>query len=115
MQNSSLIFFFSSRRRHTSFDCDWSSDVCSSDLAFVLLLAGDAAHAAEGGEVEEAFVIRIRMLPDEEGRVADRSEERRVGKECSVQCDAELCKHMLGWDGWNGSERVASLVCAAGI
>src|SRR2546430_14116736 len=27
-----LIFFFSSRRRHTRFDCDWSSDVCSSDL-----------------------------------------------------------------------------------
>src|SRR2546430_13740605 len=26
------FFFFSSRRRHTSFDCDWSSDVCSSDL-----------------------------------------------------------------------------------
>src|SRR2546430_4619295 len=28
-------FFFSSRRRHTRFDCDWSSDVCSSDLAAV--------------------------------------------------------------------------------
>src|SRR2546430_3826298 len=27
------FFFFSSRRRHTRFDCDWSSDVCSSDLA----------------------------------------------------------------------------------
>src|SRR2546430_6256971 len=27
-----LVFFFSSRRRHTRFDCDWSSDVCSSDL-----------------------------------------------------------------------------------
>src|SRR2546430_9890617 len=26
------LFFFSSRRRHTRFDCDWSSDVCSSDL-----------------------------------------------------------------------------------
>src|SRR2546430_2809302 len=26
------VFLFSSRRRHTSFDCDWSSDVCSSDL-----------------------------------------------------------------------------------
>src|SRR2546430_12296260 len=25
-------YFFSSRRRHTRFDCDWSSDVCSSDL-----------------------------------------------------------------------------------
>src|SRR2546430_10604704 len=28
-----LYFFFSSRRRHTRFDCDWSSDVCSSDLS----------------------------------------------------------------------------------
>src|SRR2546430_11840893 len=27
-----MMFFFSSRRRHTRFDCDWSSDVCSSDL-----------------------------------------------------------------------------------
>src|SRR2546430_11062887 len=26
------VFCFSSRRRHTRFDCDWSSDVCSSDL-----------------------------------------------------------------------------------
>src|SRR2546430_12428510 len=26
------VFFFASRRRHTRFDCDWSSDVCSSDL-----------------------------------------------------------------------------------
>src|SRR5438270_8998153 len=30
-----FVFFFSSRRRHTRFDCDWSSDVCSSDLAAV--------------------------------------------------------------------------------
>src|SRR2546427_13021483 len=29
---SVFFFFFSSRRRHTRFDCDWSSDVCSSDL-----------------------------------------------------------------------------------
>src|SRR6267143_7239759 len=27
-----LFFFFSSRRRHTRWNCDWSSDVCSSDL-----------------------------------------------------------------------------------
>src|SRR2546430_11099744 len=27
-----FFFFFSSRSRHTRFDCDWSSDVCSSDL-----------------------------------------------------------------------------------
>src|SRR2546427_4640921 len=31
-----IVFFFSSRRRHTRFDCDWSSDVCSSDLADAL-------------------------------------------------------------------------------
>src|SRR5882762_5807177 len=29
------MFFFSSRRRHTIFKCDWSSDVCSSDLRIV--------------------------------------------------------------------------------
>src|SRR5260370_39235458 len=31
-----FFFFFSSRRRHTRFKCDWSSDVCSSDLATAL-------------------------------------------------------------------------------
>src|SRR2546430_15557738 len=31
-EHSDCVFFFSSRRRHTRFDCDWSSDVCSSDL-----------------------------------------------------------------------------------
>src|SRR5467141_176006 len=32
MLTFTISFFFSSRRRHTSFKCDWSSDVCSSDL-----------------------------------------------------------------------------------
>src|SRR5260370_14099518 len=32
ISDMSSIFFFSSRRRHTRFKCDWSSDVCSSDL-----------------------------------------------------------------------------------
>src|SRR5690606_40013258 len=36
----SLSFFFSSRRRHTRFSRDWSSDVCSSDLARPLAPAG---------------------------------------------------------------------------
>src|SRR5689334_24394306 len=31
-----LFFFFSSRRRHTRWNCDWSSDVCSSDLPYHL-------------------------------------------------------------------------------
>src|SRR2546430_10287187 len=40
-------FVFSSRRRHTIFDCDWSSDVCSSDLLLDLLdlrVVGDDAR-----------------------------------------------------------------------
>src|SRR5579862_2008730 len=32
MRDISMFFFFSSRRRHTRWNCDWSSDVCSSDL-----------------------------------------------------------------------------------
>src|SRR5256886_12773100 len=34
-QREEYLFFFSSRRRHTRFDCDWSSDVCSSDLIHI--------------------------------------------------------------------------------
>src|SRR5256886_10995186 len=41
-----FIFFFSSRRRHTRFDCDWSSDVCSSDLTGMFELAISAAELA---------------------------------------------------------------------
>src|SRR2546430_9733064 len=44
------VFFFSSRRRHTRFDCDWSSDVCSSDLADT----NDAAVAAAEAQVTQA-------------------------------------------------------------
>src|SRR2546427_6643281 len=43
------LFFFSSRRRHTRFDCDWSSDVCSSDLAVELRNA--ELFTASHGEV----------------------------------------------------------------
>src|SRR2546430_17199848 len=42
-----IIFFFSSRRRHTRFDCDWSSDVCSSDLK--LSTAGAAFREVPSG------------------------------------------------------------------
>src|SRR2546427_9569114 len=41
-------FFFSSRRRHTRFDCDWSSDVCSSDLNSATQVQQN--FAAGGGE-----------------------------------------------------------------
>src|SRR6202012_6201421 len=58
-----LLLFFSSRRRHTRSLCDWSSDVCSSDLA------GRSARIA----------LRSRGAR-RDARAGGRSEERRVGK-----------------------------------
>src|SRR5215470_9244938 len=66
-------FFFSSRRRHTSCYRDWSSDVCSSDLAAGLIDAIVELHAAR--------VLRVRHVLRRR-RKHRRSEERRVGKEC---------------------------------
>src|SRR2546430_6764918 len=48
-------FFFTSRRRRTRFDCDWSSDVCSSDLQST---SAPAATAAAAGTVANAFINR---------------------------------------------------------
>src|SRR5438445_2543579 len=44
-------FFFSSRRRHTRYWRDWSSDVCSSDLARVEVDRAIALERAEAGEL----------------------------------------------------------------
>src|SRR5260221_10759635 len=55
-----LFFFFSSRRRHTRSLCDWSSDVCSSDLRCPDILLADEAfgHLDEvtAGELRETFL-----------------------------------------------------------
>src|SRR3712207_7568676 len=90
------IFFFSSRRRHTRYWRDWSSDVCSSDLH--VESAGVSDSPQVGDEVTvRAFVSLGSLTPDDVevqlvyGRVSpsdtltdvvSRSEERRVGKEC---------------------------------
>src|SRR3989475_5002091 len=54
---SFVCFFFSSRRRHTRFDCDWSSDVCSSDLrgGYDVSLGGGSARKFK--EYDLAFKI----------------------------------------------------------
>src|SRR5438132_11197002 len=73
---SFVFFFFSSRRRHTRSLCDWSSDVCSSDLKQATEYAPDAGILPEVGAVvfDEAHEL--------EGVAGSyfRSEERRVGK-----------------------------------
>src|SRR2546430_11199615 len=66
-----LYFFFSSRRRHTRFDCDWSSDVCSSDLRIVVI----CAHHPRAAENLDPLVIPIHRT----AAVVDRADDP-VGK-----------------------------------
>src|SRR5690554_7861849 len=83
------LFFFSSRRRHTSCGRDWSSDVCSSDLDAPLDF--DFIKVTEQSRDNAVFYVQYaharawsvfrntqNVFPDFDPR----SEERRVGKEC---------------------------------
>src|SRR5260221_8165985 len=93
---SNLLFFFSSRRRHTRSLCDWSSDVCSSDLFSADRQAAPQAPVVQPGDLLKTGPTFSRDA--EQGAIQDfvekcwrdagrepteeRSEERRVGKEC---------------------------------
>src|SRR5256885_13913217 len=105
-----ISFFFSSRRRHTRLQGDWSSDVCSSDLSETARVVFEhglwpAAVAiwsqGTGGGQKAPYVVRREdarwvngmltangMQPlslqalAQKAHAMQRSEERRVGKEC---------------------------------
>src|SRR2546430_13736060 len=91
------VVCFSSRRRHTRFDCDWSSDVCSSDLTAAtpsLLSETPADRSAVGkrlellrtdAKVRAGYVGLLREVWESmrvEWEEHGRSGERRVGEEC---------------------------------
>src|SRR5438067_8974612 len=88
-----FLFFFSSRRRHTRSKRDWSSDVCSSDLEVqdaeetkqiidrhnvTWIVSYDADRVAENS----AQILGNPVPQNALCYLLDRSEERRVGKEC---------------------------------
>src|SRR3546814_2582671 len=89
------FFFFKQKTAYEMRISDWSSDVCSSDLA-----SKSAPPAAEGGgrASAPASVIDIVVTAQRESQslqsvpisvsafTAERSEERRVGKECVSTC-----------------------------
>src|SRR2546430_5208457 len=90
-----LFFFFSSRRRHTRFDCDWSSDVCSSDLRLFLDGKSALCPSPSSRRKTASRASTRRSTPLKRGerdcgvglsvvviQAPYRSEERRVGKEC---------------------------------
>src|SRR5690242_21854483 len=74
-------FFFSSRRRHTRLTCDWSSDVCSSDLS-----------------IKTPPGKRVRARAPTWWPWSNRSEERRVGKECRSRRSPNHQKKKLKYD-----------------
>src|SRR5438093_3362791 len=90
------LFFFSSRRRHTRLVSDWSSDVCSSDPQIGELLPREPRNVLQPGRVgEDELRVGAREEADDgqpgglrlgrhdrEMLAHERSEERRVGKEC---------------------------------
>src|SRR5690242_21834994 len=78
-------FFFSSRRRHTRLTCDWSSDVCSSDLSAQKAEQRAAAASSINAVFSAAAAARCSAFCADAAcwsSTALRSEERRVGKEC---------------------------------
>src|SRR6266478_8523130 len=92
-----FFFFFSSRRRHTRFDCDWSSDVCSSDLPS--LGRGGAAGISAGCVSGRGNSARSTSIETR------RSEERRVGKECRSRWSPYHVKKKKETKGRRGTER----------
>src|SRR5437870_12824548 len=96
------VFFFSSRRRHTIWPRDWSSDVCSSDLT-VWLLKGNLPHRivrvlglvlvppyvlVNAYDVEQ-FAERI--IHHQIGRASCRERVEVAGGDASVPTDGERC------------------------
>src|SRR5690606_40207882 len=106
-----FLFFFSSRRRHTRFSRDWSSDVCSSDLEDFFFISINICNVGYNmvfitHPTFYAYRLLIsKRLPSKKGRIhiyelylaiisRDRSEERRVGKDCKSR-----------WDTWQAEKR----------
>src|SRR5205085_3467319 len=106
-----FLFFFSSRRRHTRFDCDWSSDVCSSDLGpgriqqHVRAAPGVAGGVSRGayvlldppGATPQAILIATGSEVHVALAAAKRSEERRVGRDGTRRTGTES-----SWCGGRG-------------
>src|SRR3546814_8261888 len=89
-----FVFFFKQKTAYEMRISDWSSDVCSSDLQPDRVDAefGDVVELVdEAGEIADAVAIAIAealdvQLIDDRVLVPERSEERRVGKECVSTC-----------------------------
>src|SRR2546427_3909380 len=88
-----FFFFFSSRRRHTRFDCDWSSDVCSSDLEDVRRFGEPCPAAAEprGGGARE-LLLELREIAE---RLLDGVRQRPGGLAAALEIGRASCRERV--------------------
>src|SRR5438309_9350284 len=116
-----FFFFFSSRRRHTRWNCDWSSDVCSSDLGAVYL------RRTPDGKLQAFNVVCphagcfVDFLPERgmylcpchnstfaiNGEIADRSSPAARGLdslEVEVRADKEVWVHFQNFQAGRGEK-----------
>src|SRR5207248_8417084 len=96
-------FFFSSRRRHTRSYGDWSSDVCSSDLNDLAVLAAHDPGLGTCGKDGQIVPVGVGLPTVRIDGVTvggtGRSEERRVGKECRSGWSADQWKKETDTEG----------------
>src|SRR5436189_5378557 len=100
-----FFFFFSSRRRHTRYIGDWSSDVCSSDLAAVREFGLKYRYASSRAGARTMAPMTRSSTPIADMPRVSRSEERRVGKECRSRWSAYHEKKKHRGTGYAGSIR----------
>src|SRR3546814_7740834 len=99
MEGFLFVFFFKQNMAYEMRISDWSSDVCSSDLALptggtaVILADGTKGYANYVDGVVDGMVTAVNRLK------ANRSEERRVGKECVSTCRS-------GWSPYHKKKKM---------
>src|SRR5437762_13711024 len=92
--------FFSSRRRHTRYIGDWSSDVCSSDLVRPPCQPSSVQDRTPSPRVSRCQWQSAVARPTRTHQTADRrSEERRVGNECRGGGAADRNEKFVEWGG----------------
>src|SRR3546814_4656987 len=84
-----LLFFFKQKTAYEMRISDWSSDVCSSDLAEYSPTDGSLLASTEfDSSLSQSPIVanNILYILSDDGKITARSEERRVGKECVSTC-----------------------------
>src|SRR5690606_40916723 len=103
-----MFFFFSSRRRHTRFSRDWSSDVCSSDLTLFVAIAANKVPGIRAVTAHDSYSVERSVLSNDAQVLC--FGQRVVGPELARR----LAREWLGYhfDPASASGRKVEAICA---